>query len=200
MAHEAGLVHRDVKPANVLVTREGHAKILDFGLALLSAPAVSSPTDATIPGFTRTLPGAAVGTPAYMAPEQAEGRDVGFRADPFAPGAVLHELLTGRRTFARGSVVDTLAAIVRDPPEPLPRLPEPLDGPVRRLVARCLSKEPEERYASTRDLARDLRDLGALAGSHEPAADGGSGSPPLLRRRKALAFRSAGSSFPTPPA
>ena len=171
-AHEAGLVHRDVKPANVLVTREGHAKVLDFGLALLSAPAVSSPDDATIPGPATTVPGVAVGTPAYMAPEQAEGRDVDYRADQFALGAVLHELLTGRRAFARGSLVDTLAAVVRDEPEPVPRLPEAVDGPVRWILARCLSKEREGRYAVTRDLARDLRDLAALAagrGSTPPA-------------------------------
>ena len=185
-AHEAGLVHRDVKPANVLVTREGHAKILDFGLALLAAPAVSSPNDATIPGSAGTAQGVAVGTPAYMAPEQAEGHDVDFRADQFALGAVLHELLTGRRTFARASVVETLAAVVRDEPEAIPRLPEPLDGPVRRILARCLAKDPEERYAATRDLARDLHDLTSLASSRGPSAPGTPERPPAFTRRTAV--------------
>ena len=147
------------------MTREGHAKVLDFGLALLSAPAISSPNDATIPGSARTIPGVAVGTPAYMAPEQAEGRDVDFRADQFALGRSSTSSSTGRRTFARASVVDTLAAVVRDEPDPIPPLPEPLDGPVRRILARCLAKDPEARYAATRDLARDLRDLAALASS-----------------------------------
>jgi len=185
-AHEAGLVHRDVKPANVLVTREGHAKILDFGLALLSAPSVASPNDATIPS-AGTAHGVAVGTPAYMAPEQAEGRDVDFRADQFALGAVLHELLTGRRTFARGSVVETLAAVVRDEPEPIPRLPEVLDAPVRWVLARCLAKDPEARYAATHDLARDLRDLATLASGRGPSASGTSGPPRAFRRRTAVA-------------
>jgi len=186
-AHEAGLVHRDVKPANVLVTRDGHAKILDFGLALLAAPAVSSPSDATIPGSAGTSPGVAVGTPAYMAPEQAEGHHVDFRADQFALGAVLHELLTGRRTFARASVVETLAAIVRDEPEPIPPLPELLDGPVRRILARCLAKDPEERYAATRDLARDLRDLTSLASSRGPSPAASSGSSRAPSRRTVVA-------------
>ncbi len=185
-AHEAGLVHRDVKPANVLVTREGHAKILDFGLALLSAPAVSSPNDATIPGSAGTIPGIAVGTPAYMAPEQAEGHAVDFRADQFALGGILHELLSGRPAFARGSIVDTLAAVVRDEPEPIPRLTETLDGPVRRILARCLAKDPGERYAATRDLARDLRDLASLSSSREPAAAGTSGTTPSFTRRTTL--------------
>jgi hypothetical protein len=186
-AHEAGLVHRDVKPANVLVTREGHAKVLDFGLALLSTPAVSSPNDATIPGSDGTMPGVAVGTPAYMAPEQAEGHDVDFRADQFALGAVLHELLTGRRAFARASVVETLAAVVRDEPEPISSLTEPLDGPVRRILARCLAKDPMERYAATRDLARDLRDLATLASSRSPSPAAASGPSRVPRRRTAVA-------------
>jgi serine/threonine protein kinase/WD40 repeat protein len=180
-AHEAGLVHRDVKPANVLVTREGHAKILDFGLALLSEPSVASPDDATIPS-TGTAPGIAVGTPAYMAPEQAEGRDVDFRADQFALGALLHELLTGRRTFARGSVVETLAAVVRDEAEPIPRLPEVLDAPVRWVLARCLAKDPDGRYAATHDLARDLHDLATLASGRGPSSAGTSGARTLTRR------------------
>lgn len=191
-AHEAGLVHRDVKPANVLVTREGHAKVLDFGLALLSAPAVSSPDDATIPGPSATVPGVAVGTPAYMSPEQAEGRDVDFRTDQFALGAVLHELLTGRRTFARGSLLDTLAAVVRDEPEPVPRLPEPLDGPVRWILARCLAKEREGRYAATRDLARDLRDLATLAASRGASPAAAPGSAPAYTRRAVAAAAVAG--------
>ncbi|MBK8594600.1 MAG: serine/threonine-protein kinase [Holophagales bacterium] len=187
-AHEAGLVHRDVKPANTLVTREGHAKILDFGLALLSAPAVSSPNDATIPGSAGTIPGVAVGTPAYMAPEQAEGHAVDFRADQFALGALLHELLTGRPAFARGSILDTLAAVVRDEPEPIPRLAETLDGPVRRILARCLAKDPDDRYAATRDLARDLRDLATLASSREPAATEASVPSRTFPRRTAMAL------------
>jgi hypothetical protein len=191
-AHEAGLVHRDVKPANVLVTREGHAKILDFGLAVLASPVVAAPDDATIPGPTGTVPGSAVGTPAYMSPEQAEGRHVDFRADQFALGAILFELLTGRRAFARGSLVDTLAAVVREEPEPVPRLPDPLDAPVRWVLARCLAKDPASRYAATRDLARDLRDLATLASGGGPSTPAKPGpGRPATHRRVAAAIATA---------
>jgi hypothetical protein len=118
-----------------------------------------------------------------MAPEQAEGRDVDFRADQFALGAVLHELLTGRRTFARGSVVETLAAVVRDEAEPVPGLPEVLDAPVRWVLARCLAKDPEARYAATHDLARDLRDLATLASGRGPSPPGMPERPRAITRR-----------------
>lgn len=140
-AHRNGVVHRDVKSANVIVNAENHAYILDFGLSLLS-------------GVTRmTVPGTVAGTPSYMAPEQAEGRDVDHRADVWALGVVLYEMLTGRRPFDRGRDLSTLYAIVHEEAPAMAGVPEIL----QRVVARALAKDPAQRYQSAREMAEDLR-------------------------------------------
>jgi eukaryotic-like serine/threonine-protein kinase len=146
-AHDAGIVHRDLKPDNVMVTRDGRAKIVDFGVAKLTERAERRPLTSV------TTPTARVGTTAYMSPEQIEGKSVDHRADVFAFGAVLYELLTGTSPFASAQYADTIHNVVHLEP-PLDRIPRDL----RRVVRRCLQKEPERRYDSLRDAALDLRE------------------------------------------
>jgi len=154
-AHIAGIVHRDLKPDNILVTTEGRVKILDFGLA---KPIAKS---AAADDVTRTLeitdPGTVLGTVAYMSPEQARGRaGLGPQSDQFSFGLILYELIAGRRAFQRESAAETMTAIIREEPDPLPvNTPAAL----RWIVERCLAKEPAERYDSTRDLYRELRQI-----------------------------------------
>ena len=152
-AHDAGIVHRDLKPENVMITREGVAKILDFGLAKLVAASDSSQT------VSHTTPGLIQGTVGYMSPEQASGKPLDSRSDQFALGAVLYEMATATRPFSRNTSAETLAAVIRDEPEPLQSLVPDFPLALRWVIERCLAKDPDERYASTRDLARDLAHL-----------------------------------------
>jgi serine/threonine protein kinase len=154
-AHAAGFTHRDLKPENVLVTgsqspHPGRVKILDFGLVKQAA----STSDASETTAALTNPGTVLGTVAYMSPEQARGQDVDARSDQFSFGLLVHELAAGRRTFARPTAAETMAAIIRDDAEPLP---SSVPLPLRWIIERCLAKDPAERYDSTRDLYRELK-------------------------------------------
>ena len=154
-AHEAGLVHRDLKPENIKVSIDGFAKILDFGLAKRVAEGDPELLAVTGPSL-QTAPGILMGTAGYMSPEQASGARAEFPSDQFAFGAVLYEMLTGRRAFDRPTFAETLSAIIREEPSPIAEVNPAVPPPVRWIVERCLSKDVRERYALTRDLARDL--------------------------------------------
>ena len=158
-AHEAGIVHRDLKPENVMVKKDGLVKILDFGLAKLSSTGSGSDEASQLPTMTGTQPGVVVGTVSYMSPEQASGQTVDFRSDQFSLGSMLYEMATGRRAFQKKTAIDTLAAILNEEPEPVSSINPQTPAPVRWIVQRCLGKEPDERYASTADLARELAGL-----------------------------------------
>jgi eukaryotic-like serine/threonine-protein kinase len=156
-AHDRGIVHRDLKPANVIVTHDGHVKVLDFGLARTAAVAADGATTAN------TAPGLVMGTVGYMAPEQARGLPVDHRADIFAFGCVIYELIAGRRAFDRGSAADTLSAILREDPAPLSAQNPGVPPALERVVQRCLEKDPAERFQSARDLAFALDALSSGA-------------------------------------
>jgi hypothetical protein len=181
-AHAAGIVHRDLKPENVMVTEDDHVKILDFGLAKLSAPSSGSDQDSRLPTATGTSPGVVLGTVSYMSPEQASGQNVDFHSDQFSLGSILYEMATGRKAFQKKTPVDTLAAILNEEPEPVGAINPQVPVPLRWIVERCMAKVPEERYVATRDLAREL----ATIQTH--LSDTLSGAVPSrgLRRRLAI--------------
>jgi Tol biopolymer transport system component len=157
-AHGAGIVHRDLKPENLIVSKDGYVKILDFGLAKLADRGVASAEGPTVSaGAPGTEPGTVLGTVGYMSPEQAAGQPVDFRSDQFSFGSILYEMATGERAFHRKTGVETLAAILREEPKPVAQLNPEAPAPLRWIIERCLAKEPDERYASTKDLARDLK-------------------------------------------
>jgi len=153
-AHELGIVHRDLKPENLMVSDET-IKILDFGLAKLAINAENL-SDSCTTAAALTEPGMILGTVAYMSPEQASGRELDFRSDQFSFGTVLYEFATGKHPFRRRTQTQTLLAIAAEEPEPMNSLNPEVPPPLWWVVERCLAKEPEKRYFSTRDLARDL--------------------------------------------
>jgi serine/threonine-protein kinase len=165
-AHAAQIVHRDLKPENIMVTDDGLVKILDFGMAKVGGSTPSQVEDLATGSFFTTRPGVVLGTAAYMSSEQARGQAVDFRSDQFALGLVLYELTTGRHPFRRETAVQTMSAIIDATHQPLLSLAPSAPQQLAWIVDRCLSKNPGDRYGSTRDLARDLQHLaGFLSGS-----------------------------------
>jgi predicted ATPase len=154
-AHEAGIAHRDLKPENLMISQDGFAKILDFGLAKLGL--TDGDLSATSAQSTsQSEPGIIVGTLQYMSPEQANGSPPDVRSDQFSFGLVLYEMVTGKRAFQRGTAAATLVAILREQAEPIGMLNHDAPAPLCWAIERCLAKEPGKRYVSTRDLAREL--------------------------------------------
>ncbi len=156
-AHEAGIAHRDLKPDNLMLSQDGFVKILDFGLAkLASTGGKAGMSETRTTSGWQTQAGGVAGTVPYMSPEQASGGPIDFRSDQFSFGLVLYEMVSRKRAFRRDTVAETIVAILREQPEPLGMQNPDAPAPLCWAIERCLEKEPDKRYASTQDLAREL--------------------------------------------
>jgi serine/threonine protein kinase/Tfp pilus assembly protein PilF len=165
-AHEAGIVHRDIKPDNVMIRDDGIVKVLDFGLAKLAESPASRAEHATLlrlisvdSASPRTSPGMIMGTPDYMSPEQARGKTVDAQTDIFSFGVVLYQMLTGIRPFSGETISDVIAAVLTEEPQPVSEIVSGIPPELEEIVARSLKKEKNERYRTSRELLNDLTDL-----------------------------------------
>ena len=155
-AHEAEIVHRDLKPDNIMITADGYAKILDFGLAKLTDARRVDP-DATTDSAPSTKPGAIIGTPHYMSPEQIRGAEIDQRSDIFAFGAVAYEALCGQRAFNGPAIIEVLYQITAADPPLMRTIDERVPPELQRIVSRCLAKNADARYPSMREVVADLK-------------------------------------------
>jgi len=192
-AHEKGIIHRDLKPDNLFLTKDGRLKILDFGLAKLTQPEAGSSSHTSLPTATHgTEAGLVMGTAGYMSPEQVRGMALDPRSDLFSFGAILYEMLSGKRAFHGDTPADTMSSILKEDPPELNETNRNVSPALERIVQHCLEKNPESRFHSASDIAFDLEHLSGLSGSAARAATTGMASANVRSRRRLLLAIAAG--------
>src|SRR5688572_8615803 len=191
-AHEKGIIHRDLKPDNIFITNDGRVKILDFGLAKLTQLDGGQPQTDVPTRRVDTDPGVVMGTVGYMSPEQLKGRPVDQRSDIFSFGAILYEMLSGRRAFHGESAAETTSAILKEDPPDLSDTNKSVSPALERLVNHCLEKNPEARFHSARDLTFALEALSGTSVTSGETATALVSIPARPKSRERLAWIVAG--------